>query len=47
MIRREGLIILSFLVVLFACQDVFSGKTPIESLVSESRSRWMDSERCP
>ena len=33
MIRREGLIILSFLVVLFACQDVFSGKTPIESLV--------------
>ena len=33
MTRREGLIILSFLVVLFASQDVFSGTTPIESLV--------------
>ncbi|MCX5874624.1 MAG: hypothetical protein NTY51_15545 [Deltaproteobacteria bacterium] len=33
MMRREGLIIVSFLVVLFASQDVFSGKTPIELLV--------------
>jgi len=31
--RREVLIILSFLVVLFAFQDVFSGETSIESLV--------------
>jgi len=33
MTTREGLIILSFLVILFAPQDVFSGTTPIESLV--------------
>ena len=33
MTRREGLIILSFLAVLFASQNVFSGNTPIESLV--------------
>ncbi len=33
MTRREGLIILSFLVVLFASPNVFSGTTPIESLV--------------
>jgi hypothetical protein len=33
MTTREGLIILSFLVILFAPQYVFSGTTPIESLV--------------
>jgi Family of unknown function (DUF6599) len=33
MTRREGLIVLFFVVVLFASQDVFSGTTPIESLV--------------
>ena len=33
MTRSEALIILSFLVVLFASQNVFSGTTPIESLV--------------
>ncbi len=33
MTRRDGLIILSFLVGLFASQGVFSGTTPIEALV--------------
>jgi|SRR5271157_4872494 len=33
MTRRKGLIVLSFLAVLFASQNVFSGTTPIESLV--------------
>ncbi len=33
MTRHEGLIVLSFLAVLFASQDVLSGTTPIESLV--------------
>jgi hypothetical protein len=33
MTRHEGLIVLSFLAVLFASQNVFSGTTPIESLV--------------
>ena len=33
--RREGLIILSFFMVLFASQDVLSEKTPIESLLPQ------------
>jgi hypothetical protein len=33
MMRREALIILSFLAVLFSSQNVFSGTAPIESLV--------------
>jgi hypothetical protein len=36
MMRREALIILAFLVVLFVSQDVFSGTIPIESLVPKA-----------
>jgi hypothetical protein len=38
MTRREALIIVSFLVVLFSTQDAFSGVTPIESLVPKAAS---------
>ncbi len=45
--RREGLIILCFLMVLFASQDVLSEKTPIESLVPKVAPSGWNSERPP
>ncbi len=42
MARREGLIILSFLMILFASQDVLSQKPGIESLLPKiAPSGWI------